>query len=124
MSHDEIHELLHAYGDGELDLVSSREVEKHLRDCSQCRQMQQQISALRETLTNSEPMYRAPARLRRNIRAALRREARTETKSVGIWPAFAIGAAFAALILGVVLFQTIRGSHENAIVDQVVANHV
>jgi anti-sigma factor RsiW len=37
---------------------------------------------------------------------------------------FATGAAFAALILGFVLFQTTRAVRTDAIVDQVVANHV
>src|SRR5436853_4798800 len=124
MSHDEIRDMLHAYGDGELDLVSSREVEQHLRDCNECRVMQQQILALRNALTHSEPTHRAPARLRRNIRLALRREARSERESIGLWPAFAISAALAALILGFFLFQTTRTSQEKAIVDQVVANHV
>lgn len=124
MNHDEIRELLHAYGDGELDLVSSREVEHHLRDCDECRLMHQQILALREALTNSEPAYRAPARLRRDIRAALRQEARSEGKQVAFWPSLAIGAACVALVLGFILFQTVRGSHGNTIVDQVVANHV
>ena len=124
MNHDEIRELLHAYGDGELDLVSSREVEHHLRDCNDCQQVHQQFVALRDVLTNSHPTYRAPARLRRNIRTALRREARSDQKQIAFWPSLAVGAAFAALVLGFVLFQTLRGSHENAIVDQVVANHV
>ena len=124
MSHDEIRDMLHAYGDGELDLVSSREVEQHLRDCNECRVMQQQILALRNALTHSEPTHRAPARLRRNIRLALRREARSERENIGLWPAFATAAALAALILGFFLFQTTRTSQEKAIVDQVVANHV
>lgn len=124
MNHDEIRELLHAYGDDELDLVRSREVEQHLGDCKECRDIHQQIVALHGALTNSEPAYRAPAELRRNIRAALRREARSENKRIAFWPSLAIGAACAALILAFVLFQTFRGSSQNAIVDQVVANHV
>ena len=124
MNHDEIRELLQAYGDAELDLVSSREVEHHLSDCNECRQIHQQIVGLREAVTNSEPTYRAPARLRRDIRASLRREARSDERQIAFWPSLAISAAFAALVLGFVLFQTLRASHENTIVDQVVANHV
>ena len=124
MNHDEISELLHAYCDGELDLINAREVEQHLRSCSECRTMEEQIRALRAALTNDEPAYRAPARLRRNVRAALRREAKKETPGLAFWPAFATSAAFAALVLGFLLFQTNRTSHERAIVDQVIANHV
>jgi anti-sigma factor RsiW len=124
MNHREIRELLHAHVDGELDLVNAREVEQHLRNCDTCRRAEQQISALREALTSDAPAYRAPARLRRNIRAALRCEARKETPRLSFWPIFATSAAFAALILGFLFFQTNRTSHEGAIVDQVIANHV
>jgi anti-sigma factor RsiW len=124
MNHDDILELLHARADGELDLVNAREVEQHLRGCDECRRVEEQILALSEALTNDAPSYRAPAHLRRNIRAALRREARTEQKHFSFWPSLATGAAFAALILGLALFQTTRTSHDRAIVDQVVANHV
>lgn len=124
MNHDEIRELLHAHVDSEVDLVNARQIEEHLRGCGECRNAEEQIRALTEALAKDGPAYRAPAHLRRNIRGALRREARAERKSFTLWPSLAFGAAFAALILGFVLFQITRGSHENAIVDQVVANHV
>lgn len=122
MNHDEIRELLHAYADGELDLINAREVEQHLRNCDECRRSEEQIHTLREALTSDGAAYCAPARLRKNIRAAVGREAK-ET-SFSPWLAFATGAAFAAILLGLILFQTVRGSRENTIVDQVVANHV
>jgi anti-sigma factor RsiW len=124
MNHDEIRELLHAHADGELDLANSREVELHLRDCDECRRAEEQIRGLREALTSDAPAYRAPAHLRRNIRAALRREASTGERNFSFWPIFAAGAAFAVLILGLVFFQTNRTSHERGVVDEVVANHV
>jgi len=95
-----------------------------LRDCEECRRSEENIRALQEALTSDAPSYRAPAHLRRNIRAALRREASTEEKSVSFWPIFAASAAFAVLILGLVFFQTNRTSHQGAIVDEVIANHV
>jgi Predicted transmembrane transcriptional regulator (anti-sigma factor) len=124
MNHDQIRELLHAYSDGELDLVNAREVEQHLRACGECRGVEEQIRALHAAIINDAPAFRAPAHLRKNIRAALRREARADEKKLSPWLIFATGAAFAAAILGLVLFQTIRASRENPIVDQVVANHV
>jgi anti-sigma factor RsiW len=124
MNHDEIRELLHALVDGELDVVNAREVEQHLRDCEECRRAAGQIRDLHGALTSDAPEYRAPAHLRRNIRAALRREARAGERKVSPWLMFATGAAFAVVILGFVLFQTTSASRENAIVNQVVANHV
>jgi anti-sigma factor RsiW len=123
MNHDEIRELLHAYADGELDLVRAREIEQHLQSCDDCRQATEQIRALSEALTSDAPAYRAPAHLRRNIRKALRREAKETERSFSPWMIFAAGAACAAVLFAYVFFQ-MRASSGNAIVDQVIANHV
>ncbi len=75
--HERIRELLHAYVDGELDLANARETERHLRSCADCRGTEKAIRELRSALTSEATAYRAPAHLRRNVRAALRREAKS-----------------------------------------------
>jgi len=122
--HERIRELLHAYVDGELDLANARETERHLRSCADCRGTEKAIRELRSALTSEATAYRAPAHLRRNVRAALRREAKSSRHILSPWLTFATGAAFAAILLGFVFFQTTRAARTNAIVDQVVANHV
>ena len=122
MDHEQIRELIHPYVDGELDLLTARQTEQHLRSCADCRAVEKAIRALREAVVSSQPAYRAPSRLRRNIRAALRREAKP--KAFNPWVIFATGAACALLVLGVLLFQTTRASRDNSLVDEVVANHV
>jgi len=122
--HERIRELLHAYVDGELDLANARETERHLRSCADCRGTEKAIRELRSALTSEATAYRAPAHLRRNVRAALRREAKSSRQILSPWLTFATGAAFAAILLGFVFFQTTRAARTNAIVDQVVANHV
>ena len=122
--HENIRELLHAYVDGELDLANARETERHLQSCANCRRTERAIRELRSAVTNDAAAYRAPAHLRRNVRAALRREAKSSRHTLSPWLMFATGAAFAALIVGFVLFQTMRATRTDAIVDQVVANHV
>ncbi len=123
-AHERIRELLHAYVDGELDLANARETERHLRSCADCRGTEKAIRELRSALTSEATAYRAPAHLRRNVRAALRREAKSSRQILSPWLTFATGAAFAAILLGFVFFQTTRATRTNAIVDQVVANHV
>ena len=123
-AHERIRELLHAYVDGELDLANARETERHLRSCADCRGTEKAIRELRSALTSEATAYRAPAHLRRNVRAALRREAKSSRQILSPWLTFATGAAFAAILLGFVFFQTTRAARTNAIVDQVVANHV
>ncbi len=122
--HENIRELLHAYVDGELDLANTRETERHLQSCADCRGTERAIRELRIALTSDAPAYRAPAHLRRNVRAVLRREAKSTGQTLSPWLMFATGAAFAAVLVGAVLFQTMPGARGNAIVDQVVANHV
>jgi len=122
--HENIRELLHAYVDGELDLANARQTERHLKDCDDCRETEKVIRELSSALTSETTAYRAPAHLRRNVRAALRREAKASRQTLSPWLMFATGAAFAAVILGFVLFQTTRAARSDAIVDQVVANHV
>jgi anti-sigma factor RsiW len=122
--HENIRELLHAYVDGELDLANARETERHLRSCADCRGTEKAIRELRSALSSDAIAYRAPAHLRRNVRAALEREAKSTGQIRSPWLMFTTGAAFAAVILGFVLFQTMQTARSNAIVDQVVANHV
>jgi len=122
MDHEQIRELIHPYVDGELDLLATRETEQHLRSCADCRDVERALRALRETVARSQPAYRAPSHLRRNIRAALRLEAKTRTFNP--WVIFATGAACALVVLGAVLFQTSRASRNDSLVDEVVADHV
>src|SRR5262245_37027882 len=94
--HENICELLHAYVDDELDLRNTRETERHLQNCMDCRETEKAIRELRGALTRAATAYRAPAHLRRNVRAALRREARSPQQTLSPWLMFATGAAFAA----------------------------
>jgi anti-sigma factor RsiW len=122
IDHGRMQQLLHAYIDGEIDLTSGQEIEEHLRSCEDCRRVEEQIRAVRDALTSDTPAYRAPARLRRNVRAALRREAK-ESRVSWPWLVFATGAACAVLFLAAALFQNTRATR-NTIVDQVIGNHV
>ena len=120
MSHQEIQERIHPYVDGELDAGNARELELHLSACEQCRGIEQRIRALSDALTRSYPAYRAPTHLQRNVRKALRLEAKP-ARQTG-WMVLAAGAA-CTLLLAFAIFQTTRASR-NAVADEVVANHV
>ena len=98
--HDQMTELLHAYVDGELDLAGSREVEQHLHSCEECRRSEEQIRTLHLALTNEAPAYRAPAHLRKNVRAALRRTAKSQREISWPWLAFAASTACAIVFAG------------------------
>jgi anti-sigma factor RsiW len=66
----ESRKLLHAYIDGELDLVRCLEVEEHLKSCTQCVAGKNSLQSLRSALQNSvgDLAYSAPDSLRNKVR--------------------------------------------------------
>jgi anti-sigma factor RsiW len=56
-------ELVHAYFDGELDLIRSLEVERHLRECVPCASELERHRALRASLRRQEVYHTIPATL-------------------------------------------------------------
>jgi anti-sigma factor RsiW len=121
MDHNEAQDLIQPYADGELDVSNARAVEQHLQACSECRSAEQNIRTLRTALRSDAVAFRAPRRLRKNIRAAIRRETRRESFSWLPW--ISVAAACALLLAGLFFFQSARSSR-SSIVDQVIADHV
>jgi anti-sigma factor RsiW len=123
MNHEEVMELIHPYVDGELDISNARALEGHLQGCETCRSAELHLRALRDALKSSSPAFRAPGGLRRNIRAAVRREARANRQGLSWLTPWVVAAAAVLVIAGLILFQVNRfGS--NSVADQVIANHV
>jgi anti-sigma factor RsiW len=60
MNCDETGVLLHPYVDGELDLVHSIEIEKHLKTCPACAQALENHEALRAAMQDGSFYYRTP----------------------------------------------------------------
>jgi anti-sigma factor RsiW len=61
--------LLSAYADGEIDARGSLEIEEHLKTCNRCARALDSVHQIKHVVS-SAPVYRAPAQLRRSIRAA------------------------------------------------------
>src|SRR5215467_14169955 len=103
MNCNEIHPLLHAYVDSELDLVPSLEVERHLKTCTACVGIKRSLQSLRSTVRHSDLAYRAPAALRSRIRKSIgANSTEKESRSFGprLWQWLALGAmGFAAMTL-------------------------
>jgi anti-sigma factor RsiW len=62
--------LLHAYSDGELDIVRSIEIEEHLKTCLDCAQVLREQQTLRKAFRAPGMYQRAPQGLRVRILAA------------------------------------------------------
>jgi anti-sigma factor RsiW len=81
VSCDEMQALVHAYVDGELDLMRSVEIERHLQDCPACSQIYRSQQALSASL-NSEALYfKPPTHLQGRIQASIRKEGRSRPAS-------------------------------------------
>ena len=126
MNCHETHALLHAYLDGELDMVSDVALAHHLDQCPACAQAYQSQQALRAALRTSALAFPPPAHLQRRIRSAVRRASRTDTRAhVWAWPWLRVGAALAAGVLlmwGVESFRT-GPAPEDLLTREVIAGH-
>jgi anti-sigma factor RsiW len=89
-------ELLDAYLDGELDLVRSLEVERHLSDCKACTASLADLRAL-QTAVQTAPLRYAPSEdLEYRVRQAFRRASRPRFRGVTM-----LVASCAAILLAV-----------------------
>jgi anti-sigma factor RsiW len=121
--------LLHAYFDGELDLVRSLEVQLHINSCAACAAQNRSLQSLRVLIRDADLSYRAPDSLRSRVPGIAPAPTPAEEKSDGAdnepwyWQWLAAGAtAFAACVL---LFRPLSGTPEgDHLVDEAVAGHV
>jgi anti-sigma factor RsiW len=122
----ETQKLLHAYGDGELDLVTHLAIEQHLRECPTCTGSFESRRSLRQALDAAALHFPPPAGLRRRIRSALRRAAGRSVLTVlpVRWIAAVAALALVAVALwGVVRFWSAPATDE-VVVQQILAGHV
>jgi anti-sigma factor RsiW len=95
--------LLSAYVDGELDLVRSLEIEKHIETCPACARTVQNQQTLGTALQAGSLYHRPPQHLEERVRAAMRSQ--TRTKRVN-WPILAVAASL--LLAGVFVDRMVR----------------
>lgn len=73
--------LLHAYADGELDLVRSLEIEEHVKTCPDCAQELRRQATLQKAFRSPGLYQRAPESLRARILATAGRDSAASTPS-------------------------------------------
>jgi anti-sigma factor RsiW len=121
MSCEDARGLLHAYVDGELDLVRSLEIEKHLDGCKTCTHVVQNQQAVASAMRSSSFYFRPPRELKPRIDAALRRSDRKVP-----WSMLALAAAL--LIAGVFVDRLVqfgsRSGSQNLVAQEVLDSHL
>ena len=107
MTCEEARPLVHAYIDGELDVVRSLEVEAHLNSCVACAREETSLRALRTAFSNGALYHEAPAGLEWRVRVALRDARRAEGGRRFALRHYGWGGAAAAAVLLVAII--VRG---------------
>jgi anti-sigma factor RsiW len=132
-------QLLHAYFDGELDLVRSLEFEEHLKACHGCAQELASLRALRKGMLSGGLYQNAPADLEARVRAGGESSSHASSQAARIIPvpARAAGsrrliewlAVAAAVMIAVFVGSrlTLRGvAHDRSdvLAQEIVASHI
>jgi len=136
MACDDNVRLLHGYLDGELDLVTSLEIEEHLKTCADCTQELRGQQTLSKAFRSSSLYERAPKSLEASIRASLSAEANKirgnrsvlafspARRALVNWLGVAAAIVFAVLLAWRVLPTLSERSESNLIAQEVVASHI
>ena len=127
MGCEEIRELIDAYADSELDLVSSVSVERHMQVCEDCLRAHQNLQALRSLMHDESLYFRPSAGLRKHITSALRGEVKIERRlPVASWRWLAAAASVALVAIATLTFvpRPKGPSSEDLVAQEVISNHV
>jgi anti-sigma factor RsiW len=124
----DIEPLIHGYADGELDLMTSLEVERHFQDCAQCAQAHTTLKGIRARIKDGIPYYSAPEDLARRVRSSLRGAGRGD-RSLAARPGpllLAVAASLAMIMAtGWGLARVLQTRSEDAVLTlALVASHV
>jgi mycothiol system anti-sigma-R factor len=123
----ETRELIHAYADGELDLVKNLEIEHHLQECADCAQAHAGIQEVRTAIQRSGLRYPAPAELRSRIQNLLPvSHPAAPVRRLAEWRWLAMAASL--LLVGLGGWGLARWwtppPREDLLVQQLVASHI
>ena len=127
MDCDETQDLLHGYLDDELDVVRSRALMQHLQACLACTQAYEAQRMLRTALRTSALYFTPPSSLPRQIRVAVRRASRADTRPRWwTWGGLSVAVAMAMVVLLVWSGRLVhmRSPVDEHVLQDVIAGHV
>ena len=133
MSCQETQGLIHGYVDGELDLVRSLEIERHIEGCKACSQAYRTQQDLKRALHAVPLRFTAPQDLRRRIQSSLPRAGEAapapQRRAFQWLPAWSWAGAAAvvllAALLGGIMGRVLRAPAGNQrLAEEVISSHV
>lgn len=123
MTCSEVLERLSPFMDDELDPVTSRDIERHLRSCPACAEALAGMKGLGERLREDLEYHRAPDLLRARIRPDRRGSVAREPRGSGAAWRWAATAAAVMVVAGITWLAVPRGDGD-AITHEVVSSHI
>jgi anti-sigma factor RsiW len=132
MNCKETQEVIHAYLDGELDLVHNLAVEQHLKDCPACARSYRGQQCLRTVMAGRSLYLEAPKSLAKRVRSAVRQASKAESprwrwwrwQGNWAWPRVLAPLAVACLAVLITLPIIMRPSTEDRLTQEIVSGHV
>jgi len=131
MNCKETQEVIHAYLDGELDLVHNLAIERHLNDCPACAQSFRVQQSLRTTMASRPIYFEAPEGLEKRLRSAVRQASKAESPrwkwrwgTNRGWPRLLAPLAVAALVVLIAVPILMHSSTEDRLAQEIVSGHV
>jgi len=121
MSCDDARVLVDAYVDGEIDLLRSLDVEKHIETCASCKHAVEQRQALGGALRDESMYYRAPRELEGKIRKSLEHAGGSARSGRRVLPILAVAAG---LLLAAVFLDRLIPFSQNHRAEDLVAQEV
>ncbi len=128
MNCKETQEVIHAYLDGELDLVHNLAVEQHLQECAACARAYRGHQSLRTVVAGRSLYFEAPKALENRVRIAVRQASNAESprwrwhwEGIWAWPRVLAGTALVVLIA---LALIVRTSTEDRLTQEIISGHV
>src|SRR5438128_12667514 len=123
MSCQELQTMRDASLDGELDLVRSLEIEKHLRECAACARAYDELHSLQSAMRSDALRFPLPPGLERRVRAGVRSESGAASPLFR-WRWLIPSVSFAVLVIIVAGLFITRTSTDDLVASEVVAGHV
>lgn len=123
----EAQDVIHAYFDGELDLVRTLDFEHHIQECQACSQGNEPLTKVRRSIQSAGLYFKAPPGLKQRIGVSIRKAARQAPASpilVGRrWMALAASLGLVAIATWAVITRT-GASADHLLALEVRSSHV
>jgi anti-sigma factor RsiW len=117
--------LLEAYVDGQLDLVRSLEIERHLSECEECSETVKRHHALQSALGDASLYFETPKHLEGRVRAELRKSAMpSKTARPFGWRWLAAALPSMAILAGALMVMSRTPSDGDLLNQEIVSAHV